>query len=79
MVLAVVYTVVLALGFGFWAWFKIVEMVPASVASLSVLAIPAIGVASGGFILGEVIGMTEIIALALLLGALATVVLPKPQ
>ena len=78
-VLAVVYTVVLALGFGFWAWFKIVEMVPASVASLSVLAIPAIGVFSGSFILGETIGATEIIALTLLLSALATVILPKPK
>jgi drug/metabolite transporter (DMT)-like permease len=77
--LAVAYTLALALAFGFWAWFKIVEMVPASVASLSVLAIPAIGVVSGGFILNEAIGLFELGALALLLGALATIVLPKPQ
>jgi drug/metabolite transporter (DMT)-like permease len=54
-------------------------MVPASVASLSVLAIPAIGVVSGALILDETIGVTELTALALLLGALATVVLPKPD
>ncbi|MBT4085563.1 MAG: EamA family transporter [Alphaproteobacteria bacterium] len=77
--LAVSYTLVLALAFGFWAWFRIIEMVPASVASLSVLAIPAIGVVSGALILDETIGVTELTALALLLGALATVVLPKPD
>ena len=75
--LAVTYTLVLALAFGFWAWFRIVEMVPASVASLSVLAIPALGVISGAVILNEEIGTTEIAALALLLGALATIVLPE--
>ena len=75
--LAVFYTLALALAFGFWAWFRIVEMVPASVASLSVLAIPAIGVVSGHLILGEAIGLTELAALGLLLGALATIVLPQ--
>ena len=76
-ILAVTYTVVMALAFGFWAWYRIVEMVPASVASLSVLAIPALGVVSGSLMLGEPIGTTELAALGLLVGALATVVLPQ--
>ena len=76
-VLAVLYTVLVGMVFGYWAWLRIVAMVPAGVASLTTLAIPAVSLATGALLLGETVGWIEIIALALVISALLTV-MPKP-
>lgn len=76
-VMAVLYTVLVGMAFGYWAWLKIVAMVPAGVASLTTLAIPAVSLAAGALLLDEVVGWTEMAALALVIGALMTV-LPRP-
>ncbi|WP_245715487.1 DMT family transporter [Propionivibrio dicarboxylicus] len=69
----VAYNTIIAFMFCYWAWNKIVLMVPVSVSSLSSLATPLIGVISGMLILGEPIGAQELIAAALILSAVATV------
>lgn len=76
-VFAVLYTVIVGMAFGYWAWLKIVSMVPAGVASLTTLAIPAVSLVSGVLLLDEVVGWIEMTALALVIGALLTV-LPRP-
>ena len=68
-----VYNTVIAFMFCYWAWNRIVLMVPVAVSSLSSLATPLIGVVSGMVILGEPLGWQEIFAAALILGAVATV------
>lgn len=60
-----------------WAWFRLVELLPASVAAISTLLIPVIGVLSSAPLLGEPIGAREILALGLVVAAL-TVVLVLP-
>ncbi len=75
---ATIFSTFVALGLGYWLWFRIVELVPVSVSSISVLAVPAVGLASSALILSEPIGPTELVALALVIGALITVV-PKPK
>jgi len=67
------YNTIIAFMFCYWAWNKIVLMVPVSVSSLSSLATPLIGVISGMLILGEPIGAQELFAAALILSAVATV------
>ncbi|WP_319243649.1 EamA family transporter [uncultured Propionivibrio sp.] len=67
------YNTIIAFMFCYWAWNKIVLMVPVSVSSLSSLATPLIGVISGMLILGEPIGAQELLAAALILSAVATV------
>ncbi len=74
----VVYNVLVSFIFCYWAWFKIVEMAPASVASLSTLMVPVVGVFSGMWILGEVPHWNDIAALMLVIAALATVVIATP-
>lgn len=69
----VAYNTIIAFMFCYWAWNKIVLMVPVSVSSLSSLATPLIGVISGMLILGEPIGTQEILAATLILSAVATV------
>jgi len=69
----VVYNVFVAFMFCYWAWNRIVLMVPVTVASLSSLVTPVIGVVSGMALLGESIGWREIAAAVSILGAIRLV------
>jgi drug/metabolite transporter (DMT)-like permease len=62
---------------GFLTFFYIIGMVPAVVASLSVVAVPGVAFLLGMFILDEVMTIMDGIAFVLIAGALTTV-LPKP-
>ena len=68
-----VYNVVIAFMFCYWAWNRIVLMVPVAVSSLSALTTPLIGVLGGIVFLGEPFGWNEIVAALLILAAVATV------
>lgn len=76
-VAGIAYVVLVATLFGYWAWFNIVRLVPADVASLAALPVPLVGVTSSALVLGEPLGWAEAGALALVTAALATV-LPLP-
>lgn len=58
-----------------WAWFRVVASFPAAVASIGIVAIPAVGVFSGALLLGEPVGIDVLISLALVSGALGVVLL----
>jgi len=73
---AVLYNVFVAFIFCHWAWFTIVRRSPASVSALGTLLIPIVGVFSSMLVLGERLGWPEYAAMALVLGALATVLVP---
>jgi drug/metabolite transporter (DMT)-like permease len=67
------YNAVVAFMFCYWAWNRIVLMVPVTVSSLSSLVTPVVGVLSGMLMLGEVLGWRELAAAALILGAIRLV------
>jgi drug/metabolite transporter (DMT)-like permease len=69
----VVYNVFFAVRFCYWAWVRLVSLVPVSVSSLSSLITPLIGVISSIYLLGEQPGWPEISATILILGAVAVV------
>lgn len=71
------YATLLGVSAAYWLWFKIVDMVPAWVASLSVLAVPAVSLVIGALALGEPLGWMEVTALLLLVAGISTV-LPRP-
>ncbi|MBM3392282.1 MAG: DMT family transporter [Betaproteobacteria bacterium] len=71
------YNVVVAFMFCYWAWNRIVLMVPVAVSSLSSLITPVLGVIGGMWLLGEQPGWNEFLGAGLILGALATVLLPQ--
>jgi drug/metabolite transporter (DMT)-like permease len=71
--LAVVYTVVVAMLFCHWAWFKVVATFPAQLASISTLAIPIVGIASSNLLTGETIGIDVVVALICVLMGLGLV------
>lgn len=75
--LGAAYNVLLAFAWAHWAWIKLATSVSVTVFSLSMLVIPVVGVFSGMLFLGEHPGWQEYTALALVLGSLATVIVPQ--
>lgn len=73
------YNVFIGLLFCYWAWNKLVQMVPAAVSSLGALIVPVVGVFSGMLILNEVPRWQDFAALVMVLAAIATVLLPARQ
>ena len=75
--LSLVYLIALPMVFCQWAFFKVVSIFPASIASMGTLAVPVVGVYSSALILGEPVGWRELAALMLICSALVCVlVLP---
>lgn len=72
--LGVIYNIGIAFMFCYWAWNRIVFMVPVAVSSLSSLITPVIGVLSGMWLLHEQPSWRELIAGLLILGAITLVV-----
>ena len=70
------YNMVFVFIFCYWAWYKIATNVPPTIAALSTLMIPIVGLFSGMLILGERPQWQEYAALVLVIAALATVLVP---
>lgn len=68
-----IYITAVALVICYFLWFKIVSILPASRASISMLLTPALGVISGALVLGEALGWRELLALGLIASALVLV------
>jgi len=47
------YATTVPMVFCHWAWFRVLEILPAQIAALGVLAVPAVGVASSAWLTGE--------------------------
>ena len=76
-IFGMVYNIVVAFMFCYWAWNRIVLMVPVAVSSLSSLSTPLIGVLGGVVFLGEPLGWQEAVASLLILGAVGSVSLKR--
>lgn len=70
----VAYATVVGVIFCHWAWFKVVEILPATVATIGTLGVPVVGVLSSALVLGEPVGTGEGIALVLVGAGLAVLV-----
>jgi drug/metabolite transporter (DMT)-like permease len=73
---ALLYSTFVAFVFCHWAWFKLATTAPASIAAMSTMMIPVVGVFSGMIVLGEQPQWQEYAALLLVTLALATVLIP---
>lgn len=69
------YVTFVALIVGYVSWFRLVQILPAHIASLSSLAVPATAMVTGAIMLAEPFWLREIAALGLMLGALALVLI----
>jgi drug/metabolite transporter (DMT)-like permease len=73
------YSVFVAMIFCHTAYFKLVSMLPAHVAAISVLAVPVVGVVSSAWLLGEPVGLAETAALLLVVGGLFLLIRPAAR
>ncbi len=74
------------LGFGYaatvpmiychWAWFRALDIMPAPVAALGLLAVPVVGVASSAWLTGERFAALDYAAMAAILAALFLALVP---
>ena len=71
------YAAVIAVAFGQWIWFRVLQILPSSVASISTLAVPVVGVFSGAILLGEPLGWRELAALSLVSAGLFLVLVGR--
>lgn len=71
--LGLAYSVIIAFMFGYWAWNRLVLMVPVAVSSVSALATPVVGVLSSVWLLGEPLTWHELAAGGFILAAIALV------
>lgn len=74
--LGLVYSVIVATIFCYWAWMKIATVAPVVISSIAVLMVPVVGVFSGVLFLGERLVWSDLAALVLVVAAVAAVLLP---
>lgn len=75
--LGLVYCILIAFMFCYWAWNRIVLMLPVAVSSIAALATPVVGLLSGMWILDEPLTWRELAAGAFIVGAIALALKPK--
>ena len=74
--LGLAYAVFVAMIFCHTAYFKLLSLLPAHVAAISVLPVPVVGVVSSAMLLAEPVGPAEALALALVVGGLFLLIRP---
>lgn len=74
---AIVFNAVLVFGFAQAAWFYLARSLPPVASTLSVMFIPVLGVFSGALWLGEVLHWQDWAAVALMVAAIGSVLLPQ--
>ncbi len=72
-----VYSAFIAVAFGQWIWFRVLQLLPSSVASISTLAVPVIGVFTSALLIGEALGWRELAALVMISAALFLVLVGR--
>ena len=75
--LSMAYVVAFPMLFCHWAWFSVVRIFPASVAAISTMAVPIIGVLSSSVLIGEQFGLLEAAALFLTTSAVGIILLRR--
>jgi drug/metabolite transporter (DMT)-like permease len=68
---AFAYTTFVAMVFCYYSYVRFVTLLPATVAAIGVMAIPAVGVAGSAVLLGEPIGVVDLVALGLVVSGQA--------
>ena len=73
--LAVAYNVLISGVICYWAFYKLVNMLPAHVTGISSLSVPVVGMATGMLFLGEIPAWSDWIALCMIISALGLVLI----
>jgi drug/metabolite transporter (DMT)-like permease len=63
----------------YFCWFRIIQLLPASVASLTTLVVPCVGFASSAILIGGTVSWLDIVALGLIIAAVTLVLTGRPS
>jgi hypothetical protein len=69
--LALAFLILVSNALAYFCWFRIIRLMPASVASLTTLVVPCIGFGSSALMTGAPVSWLDAIALALIVAAVA--------
>jgi drug/metabolite transporter (DMT)-like permease len=72
--LGTAYSTFIGVIFCHWAWFRLVGILPASVAAIGTLGIPIVGLFASALVLGEAVGPAELTALVLVVSGLGILI-----
>lgn len=75
--LALGFLIVFSNALAYFCWFRIIQIFPAAIASLTTLVVPCVGFGSSALIIGGKISWLDIMALALIVAAVALVLAPS--
>ena len=73
-----IYLALIANGLAYWAWFRVVRALPATLVGIGSLAVPCVGVLSSSLLLEDRVTLNDLGALALVCAALG-LVLSEPR
>ena len=71
--LALAFLVLISNALAYFCWFRIIQLLPASVASLTTLVVPCVGFGSSALLIGGNISWLDVVALALIIAAVTLV------
>ena len=74
-VLAVAFNGLIGVGLAYFVWFSAMERLPAGIASLGLLLVPVVGIASAAVMVGDRPTSADLVGFALIFAAAATVLL----
>ena len=74
-IVAMPHAGILAVGFGQWAWYRALQLLPASAAAIGSLPVPVVGMFASAWLLDETVTWLEITALVLVLISLTMVLI----
>jgi drug/metabolite transporter (DMT)-like permease len=72
---ALAYNLFIGMILGYYVWFKLVSVFPASIAAIGAVAVPVMGTLSGAIFLHEPFGWPQFAALVAVVGALCLILL----
>jgi drug/metabolite transporter (DMT)-like permease len=75
--LAIAFLVLISNALAYFCWFRIIQLLPASVASLTTLVVPCVGFGSSALLIGGDVSWLDLVALGLIVAAV-TLVLARP-
>lgn len=76
--IGIVYAATVPMIYCHWAWFRALEILPAQIASLGVLAVPVVGVASSVWLMGERFASLDYAGMVAILAALFMAMAGRP-
>ena len=73
---ALAFLILFSNALAYFCWFRIIQILPASVASLTTLVVPCVGFGSSALLIGGTISWLDIVALGLIVAAVTLVLQP---